>query len=1627
MKMGLRILGIALLGVILTGCGGGGSGSGSKSSSATSTTTTTTTSTTTYYGTFQGSTVVGVHYKTQLGTVIKEGETDAQGRFEYLSDGATIAPVTFSVGGVVLGTLTPITTGSYSMSVFDLVNASDGEARVKATNLQRFLASVDTSPNADIIWVSAATRTALASESVKLNELTGSDFDARATTLINTLVSNGTLSAGTTLVPESEVTSHIQETKTRIDAARVGSVTLITGAESVPADGKSRLLIQVRAKTSDSKALSGGLVTVTTTLGSLGGETDLCASATTPTTRVERMTDASGTVTLLLTPGCQSGTGTVTASIGGMLASATVTFTSTTVPDNATRRTGVFQGYTLVGVHYKSQLGGTVLEGETDSEGKFQYLVEGSTVAPVTFSIGGVTLGTMTLPNYSGYYAVTVNDLVPADGVDALDKAIGIQRFLSSISTSATPTAILIKASARSALASASINLAELPVAQFIPSATTLINTLIAANALPAGSALLETSAVVENLRIYKRQVDLTRIVSLEIMTGTGGVVADGASKVGIQIKAKAQSDDSITGALVRIETSGGSLDTEGNLCSGSVTPVRLVDKLIQADGFAYVTLTPGCQSGSVQVTATAGGVNVAKTVQFLPGPLSYVHSSLVANPSTLSADGKSTSQITVMLKDGYGNPLVDGTTVTLATDLGTISGGASKTILSGQATFTLVAPGSAGVAHLSILEAPYLTASVTISATPTASLPTYPGVFQGSIVQGLHYKAELNGVIQEGETDSEGKFQFFTIGSVLSPVTFSVGGVVLGTMTPASTIGIQTINVHDLVNPSDSDAVQKAINLQRFLATLDTDASSDSIVISAAERSALVTQSVTLSALPVAGFDASAQGLIDVLIAASVKPSGTILASAASVIDSLRETKIRIDAARVGDMSIDLGADAVRADGSSHILVRVTAKTPGNNPLMGGLLRLSTTEGTLGSETNLCGATATVTSAVDRLTDATGTVNLFLTPRCVSATTLLTATLGGKIVTKTIQFTPGAATTTNSSITVNPSTLPADGKATATVTVSLRDVNDNPVADGTRVTLLTTAGAIQGANTATTVSGRAGFTLVAASTNTDAVLTLNEFSGLSNTVRIGLSGGVSGSSGRKASSIQMTAGAQKIFVRGVGKSETVGVAIQVRDAVGDPLDESSLGLNYPVHVNNLRVTLKTRPQGGETVAGIGRKTGATLESDEETHKSTDSVNAILIRSRGGSANVTLTSGVRPGVVEFLVEALDTDGATVLASAVSSLVAISSGPAHAMAISEAFKDGAVNLKDYGRGGVYCRQGSALVTDRYGNAVPDGTVISLNLIDAVLAQSATGAISASSPNLTDAAASFNTSRLIDSSGIGRTIQTGDQVLFDRIDSAQDRRRFVTSPLSATVLTTHQNFSQTLSGLSYTVGASLRGGAIHGYSGQTGCDPALLTTGVTSTTGGVAPIRVTYPANRETIQLGCLGYNALTGLYNTTTVEDARFPNRSGQVLIVAGVNEVNDVGASGVTLVTRGKFCYSPLLPANVTVSPTRIGGNTSQYFTVTTEDDGSIQVPNASISCASASNSTGTVTITLQSVTFDAFGTPTFGTAGPSSSTLTNAYGVATFYAVVTGTGRSDDAGGIYCSGMNTNVSISVY
>src|SRR5690606_31469338 len=69
------------------------------------------------------------------------------------------------------------------------------------------------------------------------------------------------------------------------------------------------------------------------------------------------------------------------------------------------------------------------------------------------------------------------------------------------------------------------------------------------------------------------------------------------------------------------------------------------------------------------------------------------------ANPTSLVADGASTSTITVQVNDANGNPVAAGVDVFLALSAGpgTLSAGPWQTTASGQVTATVTAPTAVG------------------------------------------------------------------------------------------------------------------------------------------------------------------------------------------------------------------------------------------------------------------------------------------------------------------------------------------------------------------------------------------------------------------------------------------------------------------------------------------------------------------------------------------------------------------------------------------------------------------------------------------------------------------------------------------------------------------------------------------------------------------------------------------------------------------------------------------------------------------------------------------------------------------------------------------------------------------
>lgn len=172
------------------------------------------------------------------------------------------------------------------------------------------------------------------------------------------------------------------------------------------------------------------------------------------------------------------------------------------------------------------------------------------------------------------------------------------------------------------------------------------------------------------------------------------------------------------------------------------------------------------------------------------------------------------------------------------------------------------------------ILAATLLTSCGGGSAEPAADASLPSGVFIDSAVAGLTYVSGTT----TGTTDSTGRFEYQTG----ETVTFSIGGVTLGTVNPKG-----VITPVDLVPGATDETNATVTNIARFLQTIDDDGDpSNGITISAAAAAAAAGSNVNFSQTTAAfegdGDVTAAVTAITTATAAGVRPLVTEAAAKA-------------------------------------------------------------------------------------------------------------------------------------------------------------------------------------------------------------------------------------------------------------------------------------------------------------------------------------------------------------------------------------------------------------------------------------------------------------------------------------------------------------------------------------------------------------------------------------------------------------------------------------------------------------------------------------------------------------------------------------------------------------------------
>lgn len=952
----------------------------------------------------------------------------------------------------------------------------------------------------------------------------------------------------------------------------------------------------------------------------------------------------------------------------------------------------------------------------------------------------------------------------------------------------------------------------------------------------------------------------------------------------------------------------------------------------------------------------------------------------LTLGATTVAANGTDTLAVRATVEDQDG-VAISGATVSFTSSLGTLSSATATTDVNGFAQVILTAGTVAGTSAVMVSSSGF-NASGDVTFTSTSGGGSGGGSDQlvsevrltfgasSIIANGTDVLAvratvvDQDGVVISGETVS-----FTSSLGVLSAATATTdaNGIAQVTLTAGTVGGTSAIMVSASgFNASGnvtftggsgggSDQLVSAITLilgATSVVANGTDTLAVRATVADQDGDAISGETVSftssLGALSAATATTDANGVAQVtLTTGSVEGTSAITVSAsgfnagANVVFTSSSSETLV----VGNIVLTLGAGSIIANGTDTVAVRATVEDQNDSSLEGATVTFSSTYGTL--------STATA------VTDASGIAQVMLTPGLVPAVALLSASTSGFSDSVSLPFVAGPPSVASSLIAGSPSSVPADGASNSVVTVLLIDTNGNLVADGTSVTLQTTAGTITSDSTTTTTSGRANFTLEASSSSETANLSLSQFPGITGSVEFGATG--TGT----ATSTSTTIANNFLTISGVGGVDNTSITITVTD-------DSGVLITDPVG-DNIRISFLTSPGGGEFISVDGGSSETTIDTQTES----------------GAVTLNLQAGILPGAVELQI-LVDSTGlfTSPEVTALIPQVSIASGPPATIVLSTPITNSIENLG----GGFYRRSGTLIVTDRFGNAVPDGTAINLGIVDSVIVSSDSGALTAgtltdTSPTFADltAIADFSTASIVRNSS-NRFIEQGDRVLITDVIDSPDKVRFVGASVGTTTVDVQADFVGTDTALTYVIGAAMLGAEISGLDGS-----GTLTTGSVQTTNGLANIRVTYPANVNTIRLGCFD-----------SPDDTRYlPNDSAQIYMIASAT------SGSATLVDRQTLCFSPI--ADFTIVADLDTVSSSDTVTLTLRDGGdTVLLPFYQINCS----------VTIQ--TNGAGGFSVSATSGP-----TNAAGQFTTAITVAG-GVSNDRGTVTCADFAGEDSIDI-
>jgi protocatechuate 3,4-dioxygenase beta subunit len=561
-------------------------------------------------------------------------------------------------------------------------------------------------------------------------------------------------------------------------------------------------------------------------------------------------------------------------------------------------------------------------------------------------------------------------------------------------------------------------------------------------------------------------------------MVSPGSQTANGSSTVSCTAVIKDASGNLINGQSVSLSASPSS-GTHFTSASGTTS-----------SGVFSTTLTSTVAAADT-ITMTAGSLVLTSPVTFVPGPVSTSTSTLVASPSSVTANGTSLSTVTMTVLDANSNPISGQAVSFAATGSGnswssssgltnsagqfsatlgtTVAGARTITATVGTNTFNTsvtFVPGAISTGNSSFsTSGNNIVANGSSTATVTLTLEdAYGNLISGQSVS-FSSTGSSNTITPSGiSTNASGQ------------ITATIASTKAETKTVTATAGSTqfTVNITFVPGPISTSTSTFSASPSTNVTANGTATSTLTLTLKDASSNAISGQSCNFGATgstntfsPGTSGTTSGAGSVSFTLASLTSGAETVTATCGS---STFQTTVTFVAGPATAVAISASpSSGIPADGSTTSTITVTVTDAHGNGVPSASVSLGATPSTSVTFTPASGSTASngVFTATVKSTVAT--------------TNSIKATVGSLSNSTNVTFVPGPISTSKSTFTASPTSL-THGSA-STLTLTLKDANSNLIS-GQSVTLSGTPSTNLSFSPATgSTSGSGLFTATATST----------------------------------------------------------------------------------------------------------------------------------------------------------------------------------------------------------------------------------------------------------------------------------------------------------------------------------------------------------------------------------------------------------------------------------------------------------------------------------------------------------------------------------------------------------------